>query len=137
MRRRRAAEQRIFFPWESRGGLARRLGLGRVRPFVIGLGIVGLLFVIGMRERERAGERQTRASLIAVRSAVDRYLADHEGGCPSALGEVQRLGYVKRLPNDAWGRPFRLVCPGRRDGSPYELMSDGPDGLPGGLDRIE
>jgi general secretion pathway protein G len=38
---------------------------------------------------------------------------------------------------DAWGRPFRLVCPSRREGVAYDLSSDGPDGEPGGLDRIE
>jgi hypothetical protein len=29
------------------------------------------------------------------------------------------------------------VCPSRREGLAYDLSSDGPDGEPGGLDRIE
>lgn len=133
----RPRDQRIFFPWERRGGLVRRLGLGRFRLLGGGAAVVALLLVIGVRERERAGIRQTRANLLGARSAVERYLADHEGGCPESLGDLQRLGYTRGMPSDAWGRPLRLVCPGAREGSPFELMSDGPDGRPGGLDRVE
>ena len=137
MRRRRATEQRIFFPWEGRGGLFRRLRLGRVR-LLIGIGLVlAFIAVVAVRERNRSGLRQTRATLIDTRVAVDSYMADHDGGCPQDLGAVMSYGTFTKPPRDAWGRPLRLVCPGRREGSSYELMSDGPDGKPGGLDRIE
>ena len=137
MRRRRATEQRIFFPWEGRGGLLRRLRLGRVR-LLIGIGLVLAFFmVVAIRERSRSGIRQTRATLIDTRAAVDAYMAEHDGGCPQDLGAVVTYGTFREPPKDAWGRPLRLVCPGRREGSSYELMSDGPDGKPGGLDRIE
>lgn len=137
MRRRRSTEQRIFFPWENRGGLVRRLRLGRVRPLVIGLLVIGFLAMVAVRERNRAGVRQTRATLLDARSAVDGYMADHDGGCPPDLAAVVSYGTFREPPRDAWGRPLRLVCPGRREGLSYELMSDGPDGKPGGLDRIE
>jgi general secretion pathway protein G len=137
VRRRRAAEPRIFFPWESRGGLRRWLGLGRARPFVIALAAIGLVVFLGMRERHDAGVRQTRATLLSVRRAIDAYLAEHEGGCPASLDAVADYGAFKRVPGDAWGRPLRFSCPTGREGAAYELMSDGPDGKPGGLDRIE
>jgi general secretion pathway protein G len=137
MRRRRAADQRIFFPWENRGGLWRRFRLGRVRPLLVVLGIVGFVVVVAVRERRRAGVRQTRATLLDARGAVDAYMADHDGGCPETLGAVANYGHFEQAPHDAWGRPLRLTCPGRREGSSYELISDGPDGKPGGLDRIE
>ena len=38
---------------------------------------------------------------------------------------------------DAWGRPLRLLCPGFANPRGYDLMSDGPDGVLGGLDRVE
>ena len=34
------------------------------------------------------------------------------------------------------GKPLRLSCPGAEHAR-YDLSSDGPDGRPGGLDRIE
>ncbi len=137
MRRRRSGDKRIFFPWEGRGGWLRRLRLGRVRPVLIALAVVGFVAVVGVRERRQAGERQTRATLLGVRQAIDSYMAEHDGGCPETLSAVADHGNFKQVPRDAWGRPFRLVCPARREGASYELMSDGPDGKPGGLDRIE
>jgi general secretion pathway protein G len=137
MRRRSSADSRIFFPWESRGGILRRLRLGRVRPLLVAALVVGFVVVVAVRERRRAGIRQTRATLLDTRAALDAYMADHDGGCPGDLGQIVGYGHFEQWPRDAWGRPLRLTCPGRREGSPYELMSDGPDGKPGGLDRIE
>lgn len=137
MRRRRLGDRRIFFPWEGRGGLLRYLALGRLRPFVA-LGFIAL-FVgwVGVRERRATGIRHTRATLLDLRRAVDAYLADHDGGCPEKLDQV--LVYTRRqdLPRDAWGQDFRFVCPTDVPGLTYELMSDGPDRRPGGLDRIQ
>lgn len=137
MRRRRSVERRIFFPWEGRGGLRRWLGLGRFRPVVLALVGIGLVVAVGVRERRQAGVRQTRASLLGARAAVETYLLDHDGGCPPSLEAVAEHVGQERLPKDAWGRPLRLTCPGREEGSPYQLASDGQDGVPGGLDRIE
>jgi len=64
-------------------------------------------------------------------------MADHDGGCPGDLAAAAAYGRFEQSPRDAWGRPLRLTCPGRREGFAYELISDGPDGKPGGLDRIE
>jgi general secretion pathway protein G len=137
MRRRLTSDKRIFFPWESRGGLARWLRLGQVRPVLIGLAAVGFFVMVGVHERREAGIRLTRARLIDARRAVDAYLAEHEGVCPPAVASVARHTRSNSVPEDAWGRPFRLVCPGNREAERYQLMSDGPDGEPGGLDRIE
>jgi len=105
---------------------------------VLGVLTVGAVFgAIGAGERREAGVRQTRARLLAAYRAVDTYLADHEGECPPDLGAVARYGRFNGVPRDAWGRPLRLTCPSRREDARYELMSDGPDGLPGGIDRIE
>jgi general secretion pathway protein G len=113
------------------------LGLARIRPFFLALLVLVIVVMLGVRERQRTGERATRAALLVVRRAVDAYRADHEGKCPKQLEELETTRYLADLPDDAWGRPLRLVCPGRREGAAYELSSDGPDGEPGGLDRIE
>jgi general secretion pathway protein G len=132
-----SSEQRIYFPWESRGGLRRFLNIGRARPIVIGFLLVAFLTLVGLRERERAGVRQTRATLNDLRHAADGYVADHNGGCPTSVANVLDYGKFEKEPRDAWGRPFRLTCSGSSDGLVYQLMSDGPDGEPGGLDRVE
>ncbi len=133
---RRSNDRRIFFPWEGRGGLWSALGRGRVRPLLLGASVLGFVVLVGVRERNRAGVRQTRATLLDARAAVDSYMAKNDGGCPPNLEAVAALGAQEGVPRDAWGRPLRLVCPGRDELSAYDLMSDGPDGKPGGLDRI-
>ena len=134
---RKGGARSIYLPWERRGGISRRLGLARARPFAIGLAILAALVLFGARERQRTGERSTRASLLVVRRGVDAYRADHDGKCPKQLEELESAGYLADLPDDAWGRPLRFLCPSRREGVPYDLSSDGPDGEPGGLDRIQ
>lgn len=134
---RRSSDRTIILPWERRGGLARRLHLSRSRPVVIGVVAVILFVVIGMREQRQAGLRSTRASLLVLRRGLDTYRADNGGKCPAELSDLEKKGYVQKVPMDGWGQPFILRCPGRFDTEGYELSSAGPDGEPGGLDRIE
>jgi general secretion pathway protein G len=135
--KRRISERHIFFPWERRGGMWRRIRLDQVRPLLAVLGIFGVLFLVGLRERRASGVRRTRATLLRVRESVDSYMADHDGGCPSAgLSGLGDYAASEGPPSDAWGKGLRLRCPGR-DRSRYDLSSDGPDGVPGGLDRIQ
>jgi type II secretory pathway pseudopilin PulG len=132
----RRTEPKSFFPWERRGGLLRRLGLYRLRPLVL-LGLVlGLLALVLVRERRSSGIRRTRALLLDVREAIDAYRADHKGRCPGTFAELSDYGAVDASPADAWGQPLTLICSGRA-GDPYRLISAGPDGIVGGLDRIE
>ena len=134
---RRTTDRSIFFPWERGGSFWARRGLNRARPFVAGLAMVLLLLLLGARERRLVGIRSTSATLGVVRAAVDAYRADHERHCPPSLDVLQKEGYLATEPVDAWGRPVRLNCPGVRDAEGYDLMSDGPDGEIGGLDRVE
>ncbi len=137
MARRRQRETTIWFPWERRGGLLRRTGLARARPFAAALGMALFVLLLGARERRKTGIRATRATLAVVHGAVDTYRAEHERKCPLSLSALKTDGYLATDPLDAWGRPLRLTCPGRKDPDGYDLMSDGPDGEMGGLDRVE
>jgi general secretion pathway protein G len=128
---------KVFFPWERRRGLFGVIGRARAR---IALGIVTvitIIVVIHSREEKAAGVRATRASITTMSNAVAAYRADHSGSCPKELNELVTGGYSRDVPVDAWGRPLRLTCPGRRDPLGFEISSDGPDGLAGGLDRVE
>lgn len=137
MARRRSTESRIFFPWEQRGSLVRRLGLRRVRPVVLGAALLAMIVVVAVRERRDAGVRKTRATMAAVTVALNQYLADNGQRCPQRFSELRRYWSGPELPVDGWGRPLRLRCPSPRGDLPFLLSSDGPDGIAGGLDRIE
>jgi general secretion pathway protein G len=134
----RENDRRILFPWEGRGGLRRFIELGRVRPIALGALILTVLVLIGVREHREAGIRRTRATLLGVRPAIEAYMADHEGSCPPALSALPaQYARFKEPPTDAWGQPLRLICPADAWGKSYVLESGGPDGVPGGLDRIQ
>jgi general secretion pathway protein G len=137
MARRRQREHTIWFPWERGGGLLRRTGLVRARPFAAAIAMGLLVLLLGARERKKTGVRATRVTLSVVHAAVDAYRADHERKCPISLAALKTDGYLAAEALDAWSRPLRLTCPGRKDPEGYDLMSDGPDGEMGGLDRVE
>jgi general secretion pathway protein G len=133
---RRRREQTIFFPWERRRGLSQ-LSWARSKPLLAGVGMIVLLVLLSMRDRTRIGVRSTRATLLVVREALDGYRADHQKSCPPSLLTLKEQGYMQVEPLDAWGRPFMLTCPGRRNPESYDLVSFGPSGDMRGLDRVE
>jgi general secretion pathway protein G len=163
MARRRQRDQTIWFPWERRGSLVRRIGLARAQPLAAAVMMAAFVLFLGARERRRSGIRSTLATLAEVHAAIDAYRADHDKKCPAALADLRAEGYLPGLGNavtsgnpggvaqtppgagarsaatpvDAWGRPLRLTCPGRKDPEGYDLVSDGPDGEMGALSRVE
>ena len=113
--------------------------LGRAR-LKLGLGVAAaLVLALGLRSREEhaASVRATRASITNASRQIASYRADHAGKCPELLADLLKQGYARDVPLDAWGRPLRLACPGRRDPRGFDISSDGPDGVAGGLDRVE
>jgi len=128
---------RVFFPWERRRGLLGAIGRARLRWILAFVALVVFVVVVRRREERAAAVRATRASIDTAFHGVIAFRAGHAGACPRDWGEVVAAAYLKDVPLDAWGHPLRLTCPGRSDKTGFDLSSDGPDGLPGGLDRVE
>jgi general secretion pathway protein G len=130
-------EPRVFFPWERKRGIWGAIGRARVRQVLLAGAVIALLVIVYRREEKAAAVRATRASITNATRAVASYRADHGGACPKALQDLVTGGYARNVPVDAWGRSLRLTCPGRRDPQGFDVSSDGPDGVAGGLDRVE
>lgn len=127
----------VFFPWERKAGFRGLLGRARTKAAIwIGIALVAVV-LIHNREEHKAAVRATRATIDDASKAVMAYRADHSGACPHELAELVTGKYIVDAPMDAWGRSLRLRCPGRKDEKGFEVWSDGPDGVPGGLDRVE
>ena len=129
--------QQVFFPWERRPlWLLGRRGL-HVRLFVLaGLAFAALLWLRG-REEHKSAVRATRAAITSAHNATTSFRADHQGQCPHGAADLVAGGYARDLPVDAWGHALRIECtPAGGDGIEVAISSDGPDGLPQGLDRI-
>lgn len=111
--------------------------------------ILGLLVSIVapniLQNQDRAMVEKARADIAVLEQALDMYKLDNfvypttDQGL-DALVEKPDLapepknyrenGYVKRLPKDPWGNPYRYIRPGEH--GPYDLYSTGADGDEGG-----
>jgi general secretion pathway protein G len=133
----RRNEPRVFFPWEKRRGLRSLFGRGRVRQTVVVLGAASVFVLLHVRERHAAEVRATRAEITTADRAVSAWRADHDRACPGSVADLVSGGYLHQAPRDAWGHPLHVSCPGRRDPLGFDVTSDGPDGEPWGVDRVE
>lgn len=130
-------EPTVFFPWERRRGVRTLFGRARARQALLLVGAVAVFLVLRDRERRAADVRATRAEITTAIGAVAAWRADHDRSCPASLADLVAGGYLHEVPRDAWGHPLRVTCPGRRDPRGFDVSSDGPDGEPMGLDRVE
>ncbi|MBP9112052.1 MAG: type II secretion system protein GspG [Polyangiaceae bacterium] len=103
---------------------------------------VGMVVVVGAlislwRNEERLSEiRATRTSNDRVWHALYAYRLDHASKCPGSLQELVGEGYLRSVPEDAWKRPPRFRC-NQGEALSFEVFSDGADGVPEGIDRID
>ena len=83
----KAPDRQHDHPAPGRGGVGSCavFGLARARPLLVTLAVIVLFAIVGYREHTRAGVRSTRASLIVLREAIDRYRASQGGKCPARL----------------------------------------------------
>ena len=117
-------------------GKAGEEGFSLVELMVV-IVIIGLLATIViinvMPAADRAATTKARADIATLEQAIDMYHLDHLTYPPAAEG-LQALvagRYIRRLPNDPWGHPYRYKLPGP-DGHPFQISSWGHDGREGG-----
>jgi len=76
------------------------------------------------------------AAVDLFKADVGRYPSVQEGlgvlVAPSTIKNYNPGGYLKALPIDPWGRPYRYESPGPNNTETFDLWSYGADGLPGG-----
>ena len=111
--------------------------------------IIGLLAtIVALNVLPAAGTARAataKADVAVLEQALDQYRLDNisypnatEGlqallKPPATLAQPQRYrqgGYIKRLPDDPWGNPYRYSFPGRQGA--FDVFSLGGDGKEGG-----
>lgn len=116
--------------------------------FIIGLlSTVVLINVLPSQDRSMVTKAQ--ADIATLEQALEMYRLDNlaypapgDGlgalaAAPAMLADPSRYrrgGYVKRLPEDPWGRPYQYQSPAA-NGSAFDVFSLGADGAPGGTEE--
>lgn len=115
---------------------------------IVIIGLLATVVVINvLPSRDQALVEKAKADIALIEQALDLYRLDNLSyptaadslaaltTPPASLPDPARYrrgGYIKRLPNDPWGRPYQYANPGTR--APVEIFSLGADGQPGGED---
>jgi len=101
---------------------------------IIGI-LAGVVVANFTGKQKKAAINATRASIDAIRTAVDMYEVDTGRFPPSLNSLVEKDDapnwsgpYIRGgIPMDQWGHPFKYTT----DGETYKVISDGPpDGQP-------
>lgn len=111
---------------------------------IIGL-LAGLVVPQFIRQEEKATTKAAKAQIELFGTALDtfrldvgRYPTTQEGLAalnqkPASVDRWDGPYLKKEVPPDPWGRPYIYKSPG--DHGPYDIISYGADGVPGGEDN--
>lgn len=109
--------------------------------FIIGL-LATIVAINVLPSQDKAMVQKARADIAILSQAMETYRLDNlaypsagDGlqalvSPPSTGGSTRTAGYIKKLPNDPWGRPYQYSNPGRSGA--IDIYSLGADGAPGG-----
>lgn len=125
---------------------SRGFTLIEVMIVIVILGVLAALVVPKVMGRpDEARVVAARQDVAALMQALKLYKLDNrrypttEQGLPALLQRPTLApvpenwkagGYLERLPNDPWGKPYQLLSPGLH--GEIDVMSFGADGQPGG-----
>lgn len=101
---------------------------------IVILGLLATIVAINvLPSLGKANATKARADIQALDQAVETYRLN-TNQFPSADQGLRVLaasgGYIKKLPEDPWGRPYIYAFPGQNGA--YDILSLGADGQPGG-----
>jgi len=130
-------------------GYRRRTGRGEegftLVELMVVIVIIGLLATVVLinvlPSQDKAMITKARSDIATLEQAMEMYRLDNFAYPANLNALVQPPpgsdatryrsgGYIKKLPNDPWNRPYQLAVPGKA--GPFEIYSLGADGSPGG-----
>ena len=101
---------------------------------IVIIGLLATVVIVNvMPATDKAAVTKARADIATLEQGVEMYRLNRmrypETG--AGLQAVVDDGFVKRLPKDPWGNPYKYAAPGR-DGRDFDIYSLGADGREGG-----
>ncbi len=130
----------------ARGGAPNREGFTLVELMVV-IVIIGLLATVVainvLPSQDRAMVTKAKADIATLEQAIETYRLDNLDfpadlqalvAAPAGLAQPERYrpgGYIRRLPQDPWGRPYQYNRQSAHSGQ-FDVFSWGADGKEGG-----
>lgn len=102
---------------------------------IVIIGLLTTLVVINvLPSQDIAMQKKAQADIATIEQAMEMYRLERMTYPPTlaalAEGGEGRGGYIRRLPDDPWGRPYSYANPGTH--GPIDIWSLGADGAEGG-----
>ncbi len=113
---------------------------------IVIIGLLATVVIVNvLPSRDVAMVAKSRADIALIEQGLEMYRLDNfsypstDQGLaalkspPPGLAAPERYrrgGYLKRLPDDPWGKPYQYANPGQH--GPIDVFSLGADGAPGG-----
>lgn len=101
---------------------------------IVIIGLLATVVVINvMPAQDTARIRKAEADIATLEQGIEMYRLN-KMSYPSSAQGLQSLvseGFIKRLPDDPWGKPYLYAVPGR-NGQSFDIYSYGADGVQGG-----
>lgn len=113
---------------------------------IVIIGLLSTVVVLNvLPSRDQALVEKAKADIALIEQALDLYRLDNLSFPSAADGlaaltappaslpdpaRYRRGGYIRRMPDDPWGKPYQYANPGTR--APIDIYSFGADGQPGG-----
>jgi general secretion pathway protein G len=113
---------------------------------IVIIGLLATIVIINvLPNQDKAMVGKAKADIATLEQAVELYKLNnfaYPGSAdglealirpPASLTQPQRYqpgGYIKKLPNDPWGRAYLYAAPGQH--GPFDIYSLGADGAEGG-----
>ena len=142
---RRAGEGRLLRPSKALSLFTRRGGendkrdeegftLVELMVVIVIIGLLATVVVINvMPAQDTARVKKAEADIALLEQAAEMYRLS-KLNYPTSEAGLQALvseGFVKRLPDDPWGKAYQYAAPGR-EGRAFDVYSLGADGREGG-----
>ena len=113
---------------------------------IVIIGLLATVVIVNvLPTRDKAMQEKARADIALIEQGLEMYRLDtftypnaDQGiaalrTAPAGLAQPDRYrqgGYLKRLPDDPWGKPYQYANPGSHGA--VDIYSLGADGAPGG-----